>query len=690
MVSAQEATWLAVAILVPLAVNPWAAHPFDLFQAALLRTLVWTMTGVALIGIIRNPASAQIDPRLLKVLTPAFLLGLCLLLSTVRSVDVRISLHGSLLRAQGIFTESAYLLLLIVASAGLRRPQMCMRLIHGMVLTALPIVALGTLQALGVDPLRFDADPGDPLYATLGRSNFVGAYLALLLPLTVGAAWRRSHRPINRLLLWGLVAAELTIIVWAGARGAMLAAVAGLWMLFLFAQWPRINVRARIALLLCAVGIVVVVLALVFWLNRAGGSTAARLVIWQSILPLIGERPLLGHGLETLPLILPAVSPPTLIAYEGAYVSVDRAHNVLLDRLVTTGALGTLAWLALLLMVYARGLRLLSQTPSARGTDAHWAIALSLAGISANLVNNLVSFDVTGTATANALLMAIVVATVHHQPGLSAPVSWRVTLPRALRSLSIVLVTVAIVALVVQLNVRPVVADLLAQRADRLYFAGDLDASIATADRARVWNPAPEMWVLWSKVQFEKALTTEERPGVWAKSAEESVNRAVESIPLAATAWTQKGDFYLTWAMRWDRQRLHDARRAYAQALSLAPTWPHLHLSLGEVDALLGNPEQAVLSFQRATALDLRYGLAYIRLGNTQLALGRVHEAIDAFERAIQHSPHSLEGYYGLIEAHLANSNRFTARDVWEQARQRFPSNARLDALGAKLKTADE
>ena len=81
------------------------------------------------------------------------------------------------------------------------------------------------------------SDARSPAYATLGRVNFVGAYLALLLPLAVGAALAAS-RERTRFAWWTLALLDAAGAAVTAARGAWLAAAAGALVLELLWTWP--------------------------------------------------------------------------------------------------------------------------------------------------------------------------------------------------------------------------------------------------------------------------------------------------------------------------------------------------------------------------------------------------------------------------------------------------------------------
>jgi O-antigen ligase len=128
----------------------------------------------------------------------------------------------------------------------------------------------------------------------LGRANFLGAYLAMLAPLTLAllitAAQRRERVLWAFALGGGLLIVGLTL-----SRGAWLAAAVALFSFALLWRWPRLASAWRWAgtafvCLLCIGG----PLAVLTLGQRAQGSIGARLAIWQASTRLIAERPLLG------------------------------------------------------------------------------------------------------------------------------------------------------------------------------------------------------------------------------------------------------------------------------------------------------------------------------------------------------------------------------------------------------------
>ena len=309
----QEALWLLIALLTPLLVNLWVEQQFEASKVWLLRTLVWLLIILWLSG-----WASGLRPRQLPVSIRTCLLGLALIfvLSTLFSPNRYTAIFGTLDRANGALTQASYLLLFFCVATQIdsRRSQ---RLLRAIVLTAAPICLLGLGQAMGWQPLPIWSDARSPAVTTLGRANFTGAYLALLLPLSLTATeaakrWRRGGYA-------ALVALELAVIALTQARAAWIAALFGVCALLWLRAAPAWSRRARWLSALGG-GLAMGGALLLIWQRgvASGGSIAARWAIWQASLRLLWPRLWLGYGADTLELHFPAVYPPTARLLPGA------------------------------------------------------------------------------------------------------------------------------------------------------------------------------------------------------------------------------------------------------------------------------------------------------------------------------------------------------------------------------------
>ncbi|MFW5941431.1 MAG: O-antigen ligase family protein, partial [Chloroflexota bacterium] len=459
-----EAGWLLAAVLIPLWVNLWAHQPFEPSKAILLRSLVWLSVAVALAGALLHGDRTIFFWRRNPLLWPVLLLGVVLVATTALAPYPYLSLYGSYTRGQGLLTWLSYLLLFFLVSAGLRRQAQRRRLLQAMVLSGAPLALLGLLQAAGLDPLGLTVDTRSPVYATLGRSNFVGAYAAMLLAPAMALAV--TARQPQRGRLWAALFVMLLVLVaLTQSRGAWMAALVSVG-LFAALQWaPRLSGRAR-RILVAGAGAGVLLAAAggsYALLTAEGGSLAARRRIWAGVWALIRERPLLGYGLDALEVFFPAVYPPELVYYQGREVFVDRAHNVLLEWLAAAGLPGAVAFLFVMGAFFVLAGRRLQSGQA--GSESRAVVAACTAAVAGNLIGNLGTFDVTATAMATWLLMAVVASPAagrEHAERLPARGASERTPPRLLAAAGLL---AAAAFLVVQLNGRPLAADVAHQTA---------------------------------------------------------------------------------------------------------------------------------------------------------------------------------------------------------------------------------
>jgi O-antigen ligase/cytochrome c-type biogenesis protein CcmH/NrfG len=681
-----EAAWLLTALLTPLLVNLWASQPFEPPKAALVRTLVW-MAGVCWLvdrAVVRRTLWHDLrgNPLLWPTLAVAGAYGL----ATAGGIDPGLSLWGSHERCQGLLTLLSYLLLFLIVSSCLRTRVQAERLVGVLVATGAVLACLGLAQALGWQPVPLVSDARSPVYATLGRSNFLGAYLAALLPLTVMWAWT-GRRRWQRLAGATLALAEIAVIGLTMARGAWLAAGVGLGVLAAVGCGPRLWQRAarwhKAAFAAGAVLLLAAGLALAIGrLPVQEGSAAARRTIWQASLGLIGRRSWLGYGPDTLGLVFPRVYPPQLVYYQGRGLSVDRAHNLVLDSLVTAGLLGLVAQLALVIAFLALVWRSLRQ-----GVDP-WRqgwLAACLAAIVANLAGNLVSFDVTATAVLAALVMALAVA-------LSCPLD-QAAPGRALRPAArkpwgraaTALVCLALALAVVEANARPVAADIAARTADRRAAMGDWDGAARAGEQAvALWPAEPTYRRALADVLLQAARLSPD-PLPWLERAEAELLAGRDLRPGDWRGWAALGELYGVWGNRWDPGRLPLAHAAYGRAAALAPNHAMLYTSWGMVDLEGGRFAAAAARFRRAVDLDATDGYAFGHLGEAELAQGRVAEALVAYGEAVHWESELSSAHLGLARCYWRLGQREAAVLAVERALQLAPDNEEAWALRQEI-----
>jgi O-antigen ligase len=627
---AREALWLVVAAAIPVAFSPWTYNGFELPKTALLRALVLLMGLAALLQIIdgqMDTKGTRSPPMPRCLLWPVLILGGVAILATVASVNPRVSLWGSYERQQGLLTLGAYLGLFAFTAANLRARAQIRRLMAAIAWGSAPVVVYGLVQAAGADPMDWRTDAASPVLSTIGRANFLGSYLGIVIPLTVGRMLlARRRRPYVLLLIGQAVCLALT-----QARGAWIglgaAVVVGLvaWAL---ATRDRRPALAALLLLLLAAALIALLnlpdgpltaLARVPGLDRLAalartdeGSTAARLTIWRATLDLVAARPWLGYGPETMRPVFARIFPPQLVYYQGRHTAVDRAHNLWLDLGMSIGLAGIAAFAALLagfVWLAWRGLR---------EKHDHWqriiwvTLAASAAG---HLVDLQFSFDVTTSATVFWLALALAAAADRaRSPDVPAPE----TSPSPRNLLLYLPPALAALALVGVVCARPLMADTAYRQSLR-----DVLPLEAAQRAVRLWPLEPTYHLRLAVVLARTGNS----------AAESQLEAASALSPNDPLVWATRGSIYALWADT-SPSKYVQAEAAYRQALALAPDVATYHTALGLILVQQGRIKDGLAELERAVDLDATDGVAFHHLAQVYEALGEKSKAAWAQKEA--------------------------------------------------------
>ena len=278
--------------------------------------------------------------------------------------------------------------------------------------TALALEA-PSIARLGLQIRRFllgALPPAGRLHAI--NANVIGGMQALLLPFYVPLLLVPHRSPGTRILhrwrlpltaVWGLGAvltlAGLILTVSRGAWAA-LAAVGGLWIGWGALTWLWRRGRRRMVLAAAATLIAIGLLAVVVLLRAVPALDAVPLLadrVWliRTGLPLARAVPFTGTGLGTY---MMQYSTYVLLIHVGF---LPHSHNMLLDLAIEQGVFGALAYAALVLTGFVRGLGALREAPA----DRRLVLQAALAALGVGVLHGLVDDVLYGT---HALLLLLV------------------------------------------------------------------------------------------------------------------------------------------------------------------------------------------------------------------------------------------------------------------------------------------
>ncbi len=533
---------------------------------------------------------------------------------------------------QGLVTWLCYLALFLLMTTHLREPAATERLLTAIVLGSIPVVAYGLAQWLGLDPLDWQTE-GSPVTSTLGRSNFVSAYLVIVIPLTLQRAWQ-AHERIKRAAYSLLIVAQVVCLFAAASRAAWFGLLAAGSVIGLAVIWQRGHQRlARIGLVIGVMVMLAGPLTLML-IPNAPGSIGARATIWRSTLSLVADRPILGHGLETFGQTFTAVSPPELVYEQGRAVYVDRAHNLLLDTAASIGVIGLIVYAVVIGAALAIGLR-----SFVRAKDLSQRSIL-LAGLAAgvgHLAETQFSFEVTTTAVLFWMVLGLFVAPWTNQ----SPALMTLVRKRRVSRLQSVWATL-LAAVVVSTSAIVLAADAFAGDANRSSTPAELNHSITAMQRAvALWpgQAAYRLHLSWLyALRAQRAQLIEPTAAAY-RAAESELDAARALTPADYRVWTAYGELYAEWAAAGETSHFAQAEAAYRHAAELFPGNAMLHTGWGLVYADQQRWREAADQFQQAVALDNTDAWAYTHLAEALAIQGNLAEAERAYLQALRWTP---------------------------------------------------
>ena len=259
-----------------------------------------------------------------------------------------------------------------------------------------------------------------------GNPIFFASFLILPMALTI-VCWLRSSTRVSKSVYEVLFALQFMALIMTGTRGALLGLAVGGCLAGVLMLWKTRMVSHRpsklwwLALLIVSIALPIIAFpesmpSQVFrHLAQLGDPSAkARVIIWHVAWRGFTHNPVLGVGPENFYVVFYRYFDRTLYNYVGYYQSFfDKPHNQVLELLVTTGAIGFLAYAAIVMLA------VLGLWKGYKAGSLLWPEFVALvSGAAAYQVQNLFAFDTQAAVVAFYFFVAF------------AGIQWFQSLPR--------------------------------------------------------------------------------------------------------------------------------------------------------------------------------------------------------------------------------------------------------------------
>ena len=504
----------------------------------------------------------------------------------------------------------------------------------------------------------------------------------------VGAAWalrvdRGEGTPDTALsasLLAALLAGQVLVVILSRGRGAFIGMMVGL-SVTVFAFLVRRRAWKTVAV--AALGLLGLA-AFVALLNVPGSPVASlrempllvrlseigdlrrgspgwfRVQVWRGIADgwsrqLRGEdifpglsprgRTFIGYGPDTQLLVLEPLTSPylgTIRARTGNWKTryvADRAHNLLLDHLVTEGVVGAGLYVLLVATVLAVGL----SRVRASGTAGEATIRLgALGAVVGHVAEGQVGIETPIPLTL--FLLAAALLTCGPWIGTVLPSGAAPRRTSRLNRWQVRALAVAggLVALIAWGSTRWLLASVEYAEGARHLMAGRPVAAhenFSTSAALAPWLPVPADAAAATALRLAGSERDPARRLSLLHEAEATLARSRRHAMSSPGMWALTGQVAFAQARAGERGRLGASRDAFAMALRLRPGDPELLAQWGWVWLESGDPGQARRIAEQALAGDPRQWLAWMVVARSARALGDVSRALTAEDKARELAP---------------------------------------------------
>ena len=351
---------LGMAFAIPIVFNPFSFFRFEMDKIFLFRLIVSLMLAAWLI---RQGGFKKLWAWCWKRTSEMNLPGVETLqlaliavygLATVFSIAPAESFWGLIDRGFGFVTVVSLIIfywLIRGVFVDKKRVSALMMVIVGTgfivgIYAILQKVGLEFVPGVNSETLSYDRSVVRPI-ATIGNPNYLGAYLAMILPFSLllfdwlKQSWKKG------LVLIAIIV-QLAALYFTLSRAGWLGAFAGLLFFLIFYIYKLPHKRGTIAVAAVALLSIALFFSGLFGLGGdkrtqdltfEGGSMYIRLQDFKYAAVKILERPILGFGPETyMFLAMNRVYSEKELAIDDRLS--DRVHNLFLDTLINVGIIG--------------------------------------------------------------------------------------------------------------------------------------------------------------------------------------------------------------------------------------------------------------------------------------------------------------------------------------------------------------
>ncbi len=298
------------------------------------------------------------------------------IICTITSIDIHTSFFGYYSRLNGgLFSIISYFLLYICLLPYLDKKHKS-NIINISLISGFLVSLYGILEHFGIDKHLWVQDVQSRVFSTLGQPNWLAAYLAILLPLSL-YKFEKSLNKLSTTSYLLLTTSYYLALLFTKSKSGLAAVVISLtifFILYFIKNIKKLTKAASIRILFIFIIFIFLSLVinnpikdLVFQKNISSSplkienskienlnitpSSDIRKIVWKGSLDLFKQFPILGTGVETFAYSYYWTRPIEHNLTSEWDFLYNKAHNEYLNYLATTGLVGSIPYILLILTV---------------------------------------------------------------------------------------------------------------------------------------------------------------------------------------------------------------------------------------------------------------------------------------------------------------------------------------------------
>ncbi|MFH1822097.1 MAG: O-antigen ligase family protein, partial [Patescibacteria group bacterium] len=351
-------------LFIPLFVTKYLYFPYNSTKAFAFRIIIEIIFAAWLILVFRRRIKL---PKFNYLVWAILIFTGMMFISMIFGVEWYRSWWGTIERGSGLFIFLHYLAFFFILISVFKEKKDWQRLINLFLISSLLASLYAFAQTLNL-PIVHEAGL-DRASGSIGNAAFLASYLIFGLFLSLGMVFKKNLASFWQHSFYVFIFfITLAGIILTKTRGAVIGLTAGIFIFILLISIFHKNKKAKII----AAGLILVLffsITLTFinkdsefvknnsylyrltYINFQETTVTQRLYSWRAGLKAFAEKPIFGWGPENYNAAYNKYFDASYYDISRSSTYFDKAHNILIEILVTSGIFGLAAYLFLLFLI---------------------------------------------------------------------------------------------------------------------------------------------------------------------------------------------------------------------------------------------------------------------------------------------------------------------------------------------------